>query len=278
MGEIKTRLLEPFRFAGGRRLVVSGGEPTLSADLKPFLEYAVRLGLDIFLATNLYQIEPDLMQALLEILPDRKHTIMVSYDSVIPGEMNAIRGRRVHDDVTSNLMSLLRMKRELGIETKVCASLVLQRLNCRSVADTIGFLLELGVHRIFVQPVHEYGEIDVTNLHLVRPPYGEEALPDLRRAIESIFRLAENEERVRLSDPDIQRWQWHFTDPAGHKGSCASAGFIFVNRCGDCRGCHNSKAYANIREIGLVDFLSSPYYEAHRELVSKCKICIHSCS
>lgn len=69
-----------------------GGEPTLAEDLPEILQYCVQLRLKVFLATNLYRTEHSLMRRILELLSETKHTVMASYDSVLPDEMEAIRG------------------------------------------------------------------------------------------------------------------------------------------------------------------------------------------
>ena len=276
--EIKTGLLLPFGFAGGRQVVITGGEPTLAEDLPEILECCVRLRLKVFLATNLYRAPLPVMRRILELLSDAKHTVMISYDSVNPDEMKAIRGVDAHGDVTANLLSLLEVKENIGAETKLCASLVLQRENAGSVADTLEYLSSFRLHKIFVQPINMYGEIDRNNFHLARAPYEDEALPDIFRAIDTTFRLAEKESRIWISQPDIRRWKKHFTRPAENHGRCASNAFIFVDPFGNYRGCHNSKVYANIRDVGVVDFQSSRFYEEHIRLISKCAICLHSSS
>jgi MoaA/NifB/PqqE/SkfB family radical SAM enzyme len=275
---IKADLLRPFRFAGGRQVVITGGEPTISEYLPDILEYAVYLRLKVFLATNLYRVDPCLVRRVLGVLSDSEHAVMVSYDSVYPAEMAAIRGVDAHRDVTANLISLLEMKESLGVKTKLCASLVLQKENSGSVAETIEFLLSLRLHRVFVQPINVYDEIDINNYRSVGVTYGSEELPNLFEAIEDLFRLAENEPRIKIPDHDMGRWKRHFTCPTENCGSCKSTGFIFVDPFGNYRGCNHSKVYANLRDIGLVDFPSSRMYEKHRELAANCRICLHSSS
>lgn len=160
----------------------------------------------------------------------------------------------------------------------MCASLDLQKENSRSVADTLEFLRSLRLHEISIQPINMYDEIDMNNHHSAKAPYGDEVLPDIFGAIETIFRLAENESRMRISQSDVRRWKKHFTFPAENYGRFASAAFIFVDPFGNCRGCQNSKVYANIGDVGINDFQFSRFYDEHIKLISKCALCLHSCS
>ena len=276
--EIKTLLLAPFRFAGGRRLVLSGGEPTLSEDLYETLEYAVRLGVSVSFFTNLYRVKSEQMRKILEIMSGGRHRVFTSYDSAYPDEMETIRGIDAHENLTSNLLSLVEMKEELKVATEIGVGLVLQERNCRSLADTLEFLLNLDVYRVIVTPIHLYGEIDSMNFSRVEPPCSRERLPDMLRAIETVFRLAAKSERIILPYPDIQRWRRHFVAPSQQQGVCHSDRYVFVNCHGDYRGCLQSRAYANVREIRMVDFLASEVYGEHRQLLSKCNICTSGCS
>lgn len=278
ISEITHVVLAGFRFAGGRRLGLSGGEPTLSEDLEDILKYGVRMGFSILLSTNLYQVNPQRMRQILEIIGSSRHKIIVSYDSVHPTEVKKIRGVDARHEVTANLETLLQIKKSLGAKTNITACLTLQEENCRSVADTVNFLTRFDLNRIFVKPVNLYGEINETNFHQVRAPFSRANLPALLEAVELVFRMARENGRIGLSHPDIERWRRHFLAPATQQAGCRSDEVLFVSRHGDYRGCNQSKVFANIREIGMVDFLKSEKYMEHRRLITKCNICISECS
>ena len=276
--EVRKLVLGPFRFAGGRRIILSGGEPTLSPDLNEILEYSVRIGLSVALTTNLYRVKPQQMQKTLETLSSRAHSIFTSYDSVFPDEMRTIRGVDVHGAATSNLLSLLEIKERLGVGTKIGVNLTLLEDNCRSVGETLEFLLTLDLNRILVVPVHLYDGIDITNYHRAKPPCSGKMLAPMRAAVDTIFRMAKTDERIALPWPDIQRWHRHFTGPSRQQGACRSDRLIFVSPHGDFRGCLHSRALGNIRETGMVDFLASEPYAEHLRLMSQCNICTNGCS
>jgi MoaA/NifB/PqqE/SkfB family radical SAM enzyme len=151
---IRDSLLMPYRFAGGKQLVISGGEPTLSENLLPLIESAVALRLKVFLASNLYRTDRQLLQDILELMNDRIHTFMFSYDSIIPEEMKRIRGVDAHSGVTENVHALLELKELLGNKPKIAACLVLQKENAGSIAETLKILVGLKLHKIIVQPVN----------------------------------------------------------------------------------------------------------------------------
>lgn len=276
--EIKSLLLARFRFAGGRVLNLTGGEPTLSEDLEETLKYGNRIGLSIVLNTNLYQTSGQKMQRILYLLKDSRHKIVVSYDSASPEDMKAIRGVDAHDNVTTNLEALIQIKKDIGAKTNITACLTLQDQNCRSIVNTVNYLTRLDLNRIFIMPIHLYGEINETNFHLVNPPFNQETLPYLFDAVETVFLLANKNSRIGLCYADIERWRRHFLAPNTQEHKCQSDRVIFVSRHGDYRGCNQSRVYANIREIGIVDFLKSEIYMEHRRFLIKCNICTQACS
>jgi MoaA/NifB/PqqE/SkfB family radical SAM enzyme len=277
--EIKRRVLGQYRFAGGRFLHITGGEPTLSEHLEEVLKYAVRIGLSISLFTNLYQITAERMKQILEIISDNRHRILISHDSAFPEEIKAIRGVDAHHDMTKNLELLLQTKKDLKVKTKITTISVLQENNCRSIVDTIKFLTQFDLNKIFIGPINLYGEINEMNFHNVTSSCSRENLPALLEAVETIFRLKKENQKICLShSEDIDRWRRHFSAPTTQRHVCQSDRLLFVSRHGDYRRCHRSKVYANIREIGMVDFLKSGYYAEHRRLLSKCNICTSECS
>ncbi len=277
--EIKRRVLGQYRFAGGRFLHITGGEPTLSEHLEEVLKYAVRIGLSISLFTNLYQITAERMKQILEIISDNRHRILISHDSAFPEEIKAIRGVDAHHDMTKNLELLLQTKKDLKVKTKITTISVLQENNCRSIVDTIKFLTQFDLNKIFIGPINLYGEINEMNFHNVTSSCSRENLPALLEAVETIFRLKKENQKIGLSHSnDIERWRRHFSAPTKQEHVCQSDRLLFVSRHGDYRRCHRSKVYANIREIGMVDFLKSGYYAEHRRLLSKCNICTSECS
>lgn len=276
--EIKHLILRRFRFAGGCRLILSGGEPTLSEDLEEILKYADRIGLSIYLATNFYQMDDQRMRRILNIMSDPRHKIVVSYDSVCPEEIKAIRGVDAHQIVTSNLISFIQLKKDLGAAMKLGAALTLQESNSRNIAKTIGFLTHLDLDQIHIQPVNLYGEISETNFHLVHPSCSRENLQPMLDAVETVFLLARDDRRICLSYPDIERWRRHFSSPTNQRHICKSNRIIYISRRGDYFGCMQSRAYANVREIGMVDFLKSNHYAQHLRLLERCNICTQECS
>ncbi len=277
--EIKRLLLARFRFAGGRLLHITGGEPTLSEHLEEILEYAVRLGLHVSIFTNLYQVTEKRMKQILETISGSQHRILVSHDSIYPEEIKAIRGVDAHADMVKNLELLLQTKKVLHAKTNITAVLALQEKNCRSIMDTINFLMRFDLNKIFIGPIILYREINEKNFNEVRPPCSEDNLPALLDAVEKIFCLKNNNPKIGLSHKnDIERWRRHFSAPTTQRHVCQSDKLLFVSRHGDYRGCHQSRIYANIREIGMVDFLKSEHYAEHRRLMTYCNICTSECS
>lgn len=276
--EIKSMVLAQFKLAGGSHLNLTGGEPLLSEDLEEIIEYAIRIKLHIILNTNLYQINPHKIRNILGMMKDSRYKLVVSYDSVDPEEFKAVRGVDACREVTGNLERLFQIRKDAGANTNFIVNLTLQEQNCRSIADTLHYLTRFDFNKIFVVPVNIYGEINASNFHQVKPPCSREALPDLLEAVDTIFSMAGKDRRIGVTRGDIARWRRHFEAPTTQQHICQSDKFLFVSRHGDYRGCHQSKVYANIREIGMVDFLKSQAYLEHKKLLGKCNICTHECA
>ena len=273
---IKSSLLLPYRFAGGKRLIICGGEPTLSEKLPSIIECAISLRLNVFLASNLYRTGRPLLRRLLELMDDRAHTFMFSYDSIIPEEMKRIRGVNAHRQVTENIHSLLEIKERLGSRTRIAASFVLHKENAGSAAETLKFLVGLKLHKVVVQPANQYGVVDINSFSAVSPPYGKTHLPKMLKAIDTLFSLGKTFPEIQIVHPDRKRWIRHFTSPTAQKTVCKSRNFIFVDSFGNFRGCNNSKIYANLEDVGVVDFHASDFYKDHLSLTNVCNICLHS--
>lgn len=276
--EIKSMVLARFKLAGGSQLILTGGEPLLAEGLEEIIEYALRINLNILLNTNLYQVNSQRIRNILSMIKESRHKVVVSYDSIQPEEFKAIRGVDACRDVTDNLKWFFQIRKDMGANTNFTANLTLQEQNCRSVKDTLHFLKSYDFNKIFVVPVNIYGEINASNFHQAKPPCNREALPDLLKSVETVFAMADKDQRIGLSHRDIDRWRRHFENPTTQQHICQSDKFIFISRHGDYRGCHQSRIYANVREIGMVDFLKSEAYLEHKKLLEKCNICTHECA
>ena len=279
LDEVKRLVLARFRFAGGSHVLFSGGEPTLADDLEEILAYAVRIGLKFSLFTNLYRIEADRMRKILDLLSASGNRMDFSYDSIVPEEMEIIRGvADAHASVTANLETLLRMNGEYTTPVRIRASLVLQGANSRSVADTLRYLRGLALDSVIVQPVNRFGgNGDEDGFPMALPPCRPEELPALLEATETVFRMAGQDNRIRLCHPDADRWHRHFSEPGRQRHACRSDRFLFVSRRGDYFGCHYSVACGNVRETGPVEFLRSDPYVRHRRLMTRCNACTQGC-
>lgn len=158
---------ETLRILGTRRIVVSGGEPTLHPHIRDILRYYSERVEQVVVITNGYALNKKTASSLLD---SGATGITVSLDSVHPIESFMTRRTppALHKRIMINLreMSGQGRKFELGINatvSSVTASPV-------SVADLLGFGLELGADFVKFQPVFDDGYVSKNSPELLLGP------------------------------------------------------------------------------------------------------------
>ncbi len=276
--QIRDRILGPGRDLGLKTLVVSGGEPLMSPLFQDTLRTAKRMGYRLYLATNLYRVEPGLLEWLVREMDSPTHTLQFSFDSMDPFQMNRIRGGNVYDQVLSNVRKLMDLRRSMGSGLRFAASLVMQPDNMDTVCATVLFLLKgLPVEQVYVQQRHSYTDVDLDNY--TTQPFFRYRGDDLERAVQTatrLFRMAEADPRIIPASGDLTDWLAFFTDPTRIQKKCTSSKLLFIDPYGRFRGCLHGRVLGSVLNTGMDEFLQSQSYLNHLKLQESCRICTHS--
>lgn len=277
--EIQREILEPGRALGLNRLVLGGGEPTITRGLHDTIQAALSLSYDVVLTTNLLKPGRSQMKRMLKQLDHLRHVIMVSFDSLVAEEMNLIRGGRFQHVVLAHCRLLVSLRGKMGAQTQLIACLVLQETNAGSAMETVRFLLdEVGFDRVVVQPMHRYYSVSLDNYREQAVMLRSPSSPRLSQAVEEIFAASASDGRITLIGGTPQAWELFYRDPLSIPGRCRAPEYLFIDAYGNLRGCVVGEVLSNIRLESIGDYLASERYARFLELVAVCKICIHPCS
>ena len=277
--DLRERVFRPAAEMGIKRVLISGGEPSLRHDIFDVLEDAKALDLGIWFATNLMRYDEQKMRHLLSVLDTPRHTVAVSYDSLMPEEMNVIRGGDVFAKVEENIHLLHDLRRETNSCAATCATMIVQTENRNSVDPTIDHVLDrLGFDTMQVHLRHDYKSVHPANVaRQQRSDYCTEHETDLIRAGMTAFARAANDKRI-LVRRGLRDWVQFVRDPQRMSLDCEATRFLFVNAEGVMRSCMFGLPYADLRRVSMHDALASDRYGDVRRFVSGCNICNLSCN
>ncbi|MEP6496270.1 MAG: radical SAM protein, partial [bacterium] len=276
---IREKILEPCAARGMTRVIFGGGEPTLRKDHLEIFADAIACGYDVWLATNLARLTEEKLSALLHQLDGGRHTIAVSYDSLIPDEMNAIRGGAVHERVDRNCRRVVQLRRELGARVTFTATMIVQRENFRSINATIDYMLgTVGFDAIHVHPRHDYKSVTLENFRDQSPSeFCREHERDLMAAGLHLYHRASQDARIVVQG-SLDDWINFVRAPQRIARKCDAGRMLFFNSEGVLRSCMFGTAYADVRTSDVADILSSHAYQDARQLLDTCHICHLSCN
>lgn len=277
--DLRERVFRPAAGMGIKRVLISGGEPSLRHDIFDVLEDAKALGLGIWFATNMLRYDETKMRRLLEVLNDREHVVAVSYDSVVPAEMNTIRDGDVFAAVEKNVHLLHALRRETGSRAGTCATMIVQTENRNSVGPTIDHVLDgIGFDTMQVHLRHDYKSVHPANVaRQRRSDYCAAHETDLIRAGMTAFARAARDKRILLRR-NLKDWVQFVRDPQKMSAPCEATRFLFVNAEGVMRSCMFGLPYADLRRTPMPEVLASERYDGVKRFVSGCNICNLSCN
>lgn len=146
---------------GIKRIVVTGGEPTIRKDFPTIIDYINSFGIEIFLQTNgRFLSKPE----LIEKIKNKIDTYIIALHG--PNET-------IHDIVTQSSNSFNQtvqgIKNVVQIGGNVCGKTVISKLNYKTLLQTCKLYNKLGVKEIYIAYPHSSGEIDY--LKKVAPTY-----------------------------------------------------------------------------------------------------------
>lgn len=277
--DLRERVFRPAAERGIRRLLLSGGEPSLRKDIFCILEDAKMLGFQVWFATNLLRYDEDKLLRLLSVLDGKGHCVAVSFDSCVPSEMDLIRGGLVFETVEENCRQLHRLRRQTGSRVKTCSTMIVQAENRNSVAATIDLVLDgIGFDQTQVHLRHDFKSVTTENsARQTRADYCDQHEADLIRAGMVVHALAARDKRIRVRR-GLEDWVQFVRDPQHLTLSCQATRFLFVNAEGVMRSCMFGLAYADLRQISLEEALSPERYDKIKHFVSGCNICNLNCN
>jgi MoaA/NifB/PqqE/SkfB family radical SAM enzyme len=157
---------------GVKRIVVTGGEPTIRKDFPTIIDYIHKFGIDIFLQTNgRFLSKPELV--------DKIKGKIDTYIIALHGP-NA----PIHDIVTQSQDSFNQtvqgIKNIIATNGNICGKTVISKLNYKTLLQTCKLYTSLGVNEIYIAYPHSSGEIDyitkVAPSYTQIKPYIEECL------------------------------------------------------------------------------------------------------
>ena len=154
------------RLLGTRRLVISGGEPTLHPRLGEIIAHYAALVDEVVVITNGYALSRE-GGGGVESLARRGATgVTFSVDSADPREMLFVRGTppAVHAAV---LGEIRRAASEARVEIGINATVTSATARWRSVEGLLGFGLRAGVDFVKFQPVFDDGYASANAPHLL---------------------------------------------------------------------------------------------------------------
>lgn len=274
---------------GKPMLILTGGEPLMRDDLFDIIEYAVRQGLRVVVATNGTTITPGIAQRLKGAGVPR---ISVSLDFPTARAHDEFRGQPGAFDGT---IRGARYALEAGVSFQINTTIT--RLNVAHLEEMLNLALELGAaafHPFFLVPTGR-GK-DLAHLELSAEEY-EQALNwiyDRQKELGDriffkptdaphYFRVLR--QRAAQGDGMLHQSLASHSVRAGHgamstlsRGCLAGIGFMFISHVGDVQGCgYLAVTAGNVREQPLSEiWRDSRLFNDLRQfdaLKGKCGLC-----
>ena len=138
-----------------RKVHLSGGEPTLRADLPAIVAHAAERGMRVALTTNGTLLTEELAAALLAA---GAHSVAVSLDDASPAAHDRLRGvRGAFKRTLRGLKNLARTKKRLKAKTRLRVNMVLTQHNYHAYPEVLALAGALGATDVTPLPVDEGG-------------------------------------------------------------------------------------------------------------------------
>jgi MoaA/NifB/PqqE/SkfB family radical SAM enzyme len=266
------RVAGEIRGLGISRVAVAGGEPLSHPHLVEILRGFKAEGLSVQMTTNGMGLGKKRRDEILATGLDR---LTLSVDSHEPALYAKIRGVDALGAVLRNLNALVAtVPRDFQVETNS----VLSALNLASFADTIEFLLALGVDRVNVNAVTAGGDSNL--LGADKPALLPTDEPLIHRAIDRLLFLKRNHTNFGSTSEYLEGMRDYFLH-APRPGRPCFAGDLSVDIYEDGRvqHCGSVGAVGNVREATLRDIWWGPAATKSRLEIrdGNCPGCYASC-
>ena len=140
------RLVDETNELGVRMIQLIGGEPTLYPGWVSIVDYAISLGIEVEVYSNLVSVKPDWWK----VFERRRVSLATSYYSVDPQSHNAITGARSHARTLAHIQEALKR----GIPIRVG---VIGMHDDQAIEATMQQLGELGVKNVGLDHLRQVG-------------------------------------------------------------------------------------------------------------------------
>lgn len=222
-------VIDQVQAMGIARLVISGGEPLLRAELPAIFEHAHALGLDVTLLTNGLLIDEDWTQRFLDL----EVRVKISLDGTTAATHDYLRGRGTFDRACVVLGSLAASGvRDLTVHYTV------HRKNFAELPLLPDLLARLGVTNVVIGTLKPSGRARV-NEELLIPP---QMVPYVQQKVRAIKRQAQ----ITILELNDRGWEG-FGCPA----TCNKLGLTASGRLTTCAFFGQEYLGGSIRESSL---------------------------
>jgi MoaA/NifB/PqqE/SkfB family radical SAM enzyme len=265
--ELQT-VIESLYDLGVRHINLTGGEPLLRPDLPDLVDFAHQQDMVVCLLTNGLLL-PRMADALLEAQID---AIIISIDSVVPGEFLHTRGVPFHL-VEKGLYPLVEMKNKHP-EMFVSITSVITNVNLFSVVTLIEYANQYDVGVQF-SPYHHFDQGQPDDLT-------PQDISSVEKIICQLLRMKSLGHKLLDSPQFLKHFPRFFEHRCVPKGFKCMAGYVAVFADVDLnvRPCWMIKPVGNLRQERLEDiWYSARFQEARRRIKAlQCPKCWLLCT
>lgn len=248
---------------GSYRISLAGGEPLMSKEFFPFVEYARSKGVDVSFTTNGTLITKDIIRRLNEL---QIRTITISLEGPNKEDNDLIRGKGSFDRVLKNISLLSKY-----YDGTVALRMTMMKHNVSKAEEFINLAEKMGCKKVKFNALRMTGRV-AENSELMLSP---------KEYVEFVKRMeAYKPERVKVILPlnPFQKEQYDFIEELGF-GCVAGKDCISISPEGFVRPCSQldfDYADGNCKSCTLKDiWRNGKYFNFYRTLEgnTQCKRC-----
>lgn len=265
------RLVDQMVVSGGRRIVLSGGEPLLRADIFDIMRHVKGRGLQLRVTTNGWLLDPGAAREFAR----HADCATLSMDATDPVIHDELRGGGSHQAACAALQNLI----AAGMAGKTVLSMTVTRLNIHAITDVTEFAAAQGLAGVNISGVFSRGRAPA---QWARIGLSDD---DRMRVFETVWKETERwGDALRISADVCSEYRkillGHSPKAGAASGEdylpgCDAGGYLLVDWRGDvypCPGMDGLQTFrmGNIRESSLPDILAGARWrDIQKELVSR---------
>jgi pyrroloquinoline quinone biosynthesis protein E len=243
---------------GPFRMVFTGGEALLRADMLTILEHAFRLGIIAELLSNGIMINAGLATQISGTGVDQ---VTISFDGITPEVHDRFRGRTgFHAASKAAVLALADERQKNGFPRRILLKTVISSNNLHELAAIARWAGDHGLE-VQYQPIEQnYGEAENPDWFRHSPFWIEDAA-QIKEELNALRVLKEQDGKfIANSATDFDRYLHYFESPEtlmtsiqahegkARKGRCSHAvGNFVMESNGDVRMCFRMEPFGNVR-------------------------------